>query len=248
MKERLTVVKVGGQVVENETALASLLQWFTAIDTPKLLVHGGGKSATRLASQLGIETKMLDGRRITDARMLEIVTMVYGGGVNKHIVASLQALGINAIGLTGADMNVIRAHKRSVGEVDYGFVGDIDYVDGKCLSELITKDIVPVIAPLTHDGKGTLLNTNADTIALETARSLTDRYDVTLHYLFEKKGVLLMPDDEDSFIPVLCREEYERLIADGIVRDGMIPKLQNAFSALDKGIKRVFISNTEIVK
>ena len=248
MKERLTVVKVGGQVVENETALVSLLQWFTAINTPKILVHGGGKLATRLASQLGVETKMMDGRRITDAKMLEIVTMVYGGLVNKHIVASLQALGVNAIGLTGADMNVIRAHRRSIGEVDYGFVGDIDYADGKCLSGLITRDIVPVIAPLTHDGKGTLLNTNADTIALETAHSLVDKYDVTLHYFFEKKGVLLMPDDEDSFIPVLCKKEYERLIADGIVKDGMIPKLQNAFSALDKGIKRVFISNTEIVK
>lgn len=248
MKERLTVVKVGGKVVENDTALASLLQWFTAIDAPKILVHGGGKSATRLASQLGIETKMLDGRRITDAKMLEIVTMVYGGAVNKHIVASLQALGVNAIGLTGADMNVIRAHKRNIGEVDYGFVGDIDHVDGECLSELIKRDFVPVIAPLTHDGKGTLLNTNADTIALEIARSLVEIYDVTLHYLFEKKGVLLKPEDEDSFIPVLCKKEYERLIADGIVRDGMIPKLQNAFSALDKGIKRVFISNTEIVK
>lgn len=243
---KLTVIKVGGQVVEKQDSLAALLDDFSAIEGRKVLVHGGGKSATQLATQLGIETKMVDGRRITDAEMLKVVMMVYGGLVNKNIVAQLQARGINALGLTGADMNILLSHKRVGADVDYGFVGDVDIVDGKMLSTLIEEGVVPVMAPLTHDGKGQMLNTNADTIAAETAKGLVPYYKVCLKYCFEKKGVLLNPDDEESVIPIIHKHEFEQLKADGIVSGGMIPKLQNAFNALDAGIGQVFINNTEI--
>lgn len=245
---QLTILKVGGQIVEAPESLSVLLDQFAAIEGSKVLIHGGGRSATKVAAQLGIETHMVDGRRITDEEMLRVVTMVYAGLVNKNLVAKLQARGINALGLCGADMNVLKAHKRTGTAIDYGFVGDVDEADGKALATLIDNGIVPVMAPLTHDGKGQLLNTNADTIAAETAKALVPYYEVTLIYYFEKKGVLLNPEDDDSVIPVISRLDFQRLVAEGIVSDGMIPKLQNAFDALDKGINKVFINQTELKK
>lgn len=242
MKHPLTIVKVGGAVVEDEARLSQLLADFSAIEGRKVLVHGGGRRATAVASSLGIESKMVGGRRITDSQMLEVVTMVYGGLVNKNIVARLQACGIDALGLTGADIDVIRSHKRPVKDVDYGFVGDVERVDGGKLSQLIEAGITPVMAPLTHDGQGNMLNTNADTIAAETAKALAGQYDVTLIFSFEKKGVLARPDDDDSLIPVITRADYMRYAADGTVSGGMLPKLENAFNAISAGVSRVNIT------
>lgn len=242
MKEKITVVKVGGAVVEDEARLSRLLSDFSAIEGRKVLVHGGGRRATAVASRLGIESKMVNGRRITDRDMLEVVTMVYGGLVNKNLVARLQANGVDAIGLTGADIDVIRSHKRPVKDVDYGFVGDVDHVDGHKLRTLIEAGITPVMAPLTHDGNGNILNTNADTIAAETAKALAEHYDVTLIFSFEKKGVLCNPDDEDSVIPLITRADFERYVADGTVAGGMLPKLENAFEAISAGVSRVNIT------
>lgn len=242
MKHPLTIVKVGGAVVEDEARLSRLLADFSAIEGRKVLVHGGGRRATAVASSLGIESKMVGGRRITDSQMLEVVTMVYGGLVNKNIVARLQACGIDALGLTGADIDVIRSHKRPVKDVDYGFVGDVERVDGGKLSQLIEAGITPVMAPLTHDGQGNMLNTNADTIAAETAKALAGQYDVTLIFSFEKKGVLARPDDNDSLIPVITRADYMRYAADGTVSGGMLPKLENAFNAISAGVSRVNIT------
>lgn len=242
MKHPLTIVKVGGAVVEDEARLSRLLADFSAIEGRKVLVHGGGRRATAVASSLGIESKMVGGRRITDSQMLEVVTMVYGGLVNKNIVARLQAYGIDALGLTGADIDVIRSHKRPVKDVDYGFVGDVERVDGGKLSQLIEAGITPVMAPLTHDGQGNMLNTNADTIAAETAKALAGQYDVTLIFSFEKKGVLARPDDDDSLIPVITRADYMRYAADGTVSGGMLPKLENAFNAISAGVSRVNIT------
>lgn len=242
MKLPLTIVKVGGAVVEDSARLDSLLSAFAAIDGRKVLVHGGGRRATAIASRLGVESQMVDGRRVTDGAMLEVVTMVYGGLVNKDIVARLQARGINSIGLTGADGGVILSHKRPVKDVDYGFVGDVDRVDGSRLSSLIEGGFTPVMAPLTHDGHGQMLNTNADTIAAETAKALAERYDVTLMYCFEKPGVMAEPDDDSTLIPVITRQDFRRLKADGTVTGGMLPKLENAFSAIDAGVSRVNIT------
>lgn len=242
MKEKLTIVKVGGKIVEEEESLARLLADFAAIDGHKLLVHGGGRSATRIAAQLGIESQMVNGRRITDAEMLKVVTMVYGGLVNKSIVAGLQSKGVNALGLTGADMNVIRSVKRPVKDVDYGFVGDVEKVDAVLLGDLIARGIVPVMAPLTHDGDGHMLNTNADTIAGETAKALAAQFDVTLMYCFEKKGVLSDENDDDSVIPHIDRKRFEALVADGTIQGGMIPKIENSLSAVEAGVSRVIIT------
>ena len=241
--EKLTVVKVGGAVVEDEEQLARLLNDFAAIEGNKVLVHGGGRRATKVAASLGIESKMVNGRRITDRDMLEVVTMVYGGLVNKNVVARLQANGVNALGLTGADMDVLRSRKRPVKDgIDFGYVGDVERADGKALQTLIGAGIVPVMAPLTHDGHGNILNTNADTIAGETAKALAPFYDVTLIYSFEKKGVLANPDDDDSVIPTITPADFERYKADGTVAGGMIPKLENAFAAIDAGVGRVIIT------
>lgn len=246
--EKITIVKVGGKVVEEEASLKQLLSEFSKIDGYKLLVHGGGRSATKIAEQLGIETKMVNGRRITDAEMLNVVTMVYGGLVNKNIVARLQSLGMNALGLTGADLNIIRSEKRPVGEVDYGFVGDVKKVDGKMLSTLLSQNIVPVIAPLTHNGEGVMLNTNADTMAGETAKGLVPFFDVTLIYCFEKKGVLMDENDDDSVIPNINPEQFQKLVADGVISKGMIPKLENAFEAVRAGVKRVVITRSNALQ
>jgi acetylglutamate kinase len=243
MKQKITVVKVGGAIVEDKDRLAQLLKDFAAIDGRKILVHGGGRRATKIAAALGIESKMVNGRRITDADMLEVVTMVYGGLVNKNIVAQLQADGMNAIGLTGADMDVIRSHKRPVKDgVDFGYVGDVDHANGFELRNIIEQGITPVMAPLTHDGCGNILNTNADTIAAETAKALARFYDVTLIYSFEKKGVLRNPDDDNSVIPVITRDDFNKYVADGTVAGGMIPKIENALNAVDKGVKQVIIT------
>ena len=243
MKEKLTVVKVGGAVVEDDEKLAALLRDFSAIEGKKLLVHGGGRRATKVAAALGIESKMVNGRRITDEKMLEVVTMVYGGLVNKNLVAKLQANGVNALGLTGADMDVIHSHRRPIKDgVDFGYVGDVERADGQRLHTLIETGITPVMAPLTHDGNGNILNTNADTIASETARALASFYDVTLIFCFEKKGVLANPDDDDSVIPVITRADFNKYVADGTVAGGMIPKLGNALSAIDAGVKEVIIT------
>ncbi len=242
----ITVIKVGGAIVEDEARLNDLLCRFASIDGPKVLVHGGGRRATKVASALGIETKMVDGRRVTDADMLEVVTMVYGGLVNKNVVAQLQARGVNALGLTGADMNVILSHRRPLRNgVDYGFVGDVDQVDGQALTSLLERGVIPVMAPLTHDGKGSLLNTNADTIAAETAKALTPYFDVTLVYCFEKAGVLANPDDDNSVIPVITKADFTALTADGTISGGMKPKIENALAAVEKGVRRVIITKAE---
>ncbi|MBR4366187.1 MAG: acetylglutamate kinase [Bacteroidaceae bacterium] len=242
MMDKLTIIKVGGKIVEDEDSLQQLINDFSAIDGRKILVHGGGRSATKIAAELGIETKMVNGRRITDSDMLRVVTMVYGGLVNKNIVARLQACGINALGMTGADMNIMRSHKREVKDVDYGFVGDVDACDAQMLSRLVEVGVVPVIAPLTHDGNGNLLNTNADTMAGETAKALAKYYDVTLIYSFEKKGVLRDADDDATLIPHINESEFHRLTSEGVIQGGMIPKLENAFSAIHAGVKRVIIT------
>ena len=243
MKEKLTIVKVGGAVVEDEAQLAQLLKDFSAIEGKKVLVHGGGRRATQVAASLGIESKMVNGRRITDAEMLNVVTMVYGGLVNKNLVARLQANGVNALGLTGADIDVIRSHKRPLKDgIDYGFVGDVDKANGQMLSRLIEEGITPVMAPLTHDGQGTILNTNADTIASETAKALAPYYDVTLIFSFEKKGVLSNPDDDDSVIPVITHADFIKYKEDGTISGGMLPKIENALAAIDAGVGRVIIT------
>lgn len=243
MKQKVTIIKVGGAVVEDELQLAQLLKDFSAIEGRKVLVHGGGRRATKIGAQLGIESQMVNGRRITDAQTLEVVTMVYGGLVNKNLVARLQANGVNALGLTGADMNVIRSHKRPVKDgIDFGFVGDVEQADGKMLHTLIEAGITPVMAPLTHDGNGTILNTNADTIASETAKALAPYYDVTLIYAFEKPGVLSNPDDDSSVIPVITRESYRQFVAEGVISGGMMPKIENALAAIEAGVNRIVIT------
>ena len=244
----LTIVKVGGAVVEDEAQLRQLLTDFIAIEGAKILVHGGGRRTTTIAGKLGIETKMVEGRRITDAEMLEVVTMVYGGLVNKHIVASLQAMGADAIGLTGADANVIQAHRRPLKNgIDYGFVGDVDKVESSKIAHFIDKNIVPVIAPLTHDGQGNMLNTNADTMASEMAKAMADHYDVTLLFAFEKPGVLANPDDDTSVISSITRDDFVRLKADGTISGGMLPKIENALQAIDAGVRRVVITSAKAI-
>ena len=235
--EKLTLIKVGGKIVEEQATLSRLLASFAAIPGRKVLVHGGGRSATAMASRLGIESRMVGGRRITDKVMLEVVTMVYAGLVNKNIVAGLQALGVNALGMTGADMNILLSDKRPVGEVDYGYVGDVRRVDAAALSALIEMGVVPVIAPLTHDGQGSMLNTNADTMAGETAKALASRYEVSLVYCFEKRGVLRDENDDNSVIAEMTRQQFETYRAEGVVQGGMIPKLENAFDAIRHGVR-----------
>ncbi len=235
-------------MVEDEAQLECLIRDFCNISGPKMLVHGGGRRATKIASALGIESRMVDGRRITDRDMLEVVTMVYGGLINKNIVARMQANGVNAIGLTGADMDVMRSHRRPVRNgVDFGFVGDVERVDADCLHTLIEAGATPVMAPLTHDGQGSMLNTNADTIASAVAKGLARLYDVTLIYCFEKKGVLANPDDDDSVIPTITRQDYARYVSEGVITGGMMPKIENALDAIDAGVGRVVITKATAI-
>ena len=255
MKDKINVIKVGGAVVEDATSLNSLLQQFAGMPGNKVLVHGGGRSATRIAASLGIESHMVGGRRITDAQMLQVVTMVYAGLVNKNIVAGLQARNVNALGLTGADMDVLRSHKRPLKAVtmhdgteqlvDFGFVGDVDKANGEMLCKLIAEGVVPVMTPLTHDGAGNLLNTNADTIASKVACALAPYFDVTLTFCFEKKGVLRNADDDDSVIPVITEQDFAAHRASGVISGGMIPKLENAFDAIHQGVQRVVITRSD---
>lgn len=243
--ESLTLLKVGGKIVEEPDSLVKFLDDFAKIDGQKVLVHGGGRSATKMAERLGVETQMVNGRRITSAEMLQVVTMVYGGLVNKNVVVQLQSRGVDALGLTGADMNYMLADKRKNAEIDYGFVGDVKKVDGEKLKSLICQNIVPVLAPLTHDGQGNLLNTNADTIAGEAAKALAKLYDVTLVFCFEKKGVLRDENDDDSVIQTINKQDFDRYVESGVIQGGMIPKLQNAFNALEAGVKQVIITKAD---
>jgi len=245
--QQLTIVKVGGKIVEDSELLAAFLKNFALLAGDKILVHGGGTSATLLAEKLGIETKMTEGRRITDAEMLKVVTMVYAGLVNKNIVAQLQKIGIDAVGLTGADMNLILSGKRPVKEIDYGFVGDIRDVNAPVLLELLGQNYLPVIAPITHDGHGNLLNTNADTIASEIAKVLAFDFNVRLIYCFEKRGVLMNEADDESLIPNLDLELYQQYKSEGSIKGGMIPKLDNAFQAIASGVKEVIITQASDV-
>ena len=238
----IQVIKIGGGILENEVSRQMFLQQFAAIEGPKVLVHGGGRLATTMAERLGVAQQMIDGRRVTDKETLDIVTMVYGGLVNKQLVASLQNMGINAIGLTGADGGWMKAVKRPVKNgIDYGFVGDITEVRGDVLRMLLDEGMTPVIAPITFCQEGVLLNTNADTIASETAISLAP--DVQLTFCFEKAGVLRDADDESSLIPSITPESYTQLKADGIVSGGMIPKIDNAFAAIEHGVQSVRITH-----
>lgn len=245
MKEHLTIIKVGGKIVENPESLNALLKDFAAVEGKKLLVHGGGRSATQMAARLGVETKMVDGRRITDEAMLEVVTMVYGGLVNKRIVAGLQALGVNAVGLTGADMNIVLSDKRKVSAVDYGWVGDVKRVNAEAVATLIESGCCPVVAPLTHDGCGHMLNTNADTMAGEMAKAMAARYDVTLMFCFEKPGVLADENDDSSLIPTITPAVLDDLKRRGVVSGGMIPKLDNAIACVSAGVESVVITQAD---
>lgn len=236
------VIKIGGGVLENEAHRDAFLRQFAAIEGPKVLVHGGGRLATTMADRLGVQTQMIDGRRVTDQETLNIVTMVYGGLVNKQVVAQLQTMGVNAIGLTGVDGGWMRSVKRPIKNgIDYGFVGDVTQVNGSYLRMLIGMGLTPVIAPITYSAEGLLLNTNADTVASMTAISLEP--DVQLTFGFEKAGVLSNPDDESSLIPRITRESYTQLKADGIISGGMIPKIDNAFAAIEHGVQSVRITH-----
>lgn len=242
---QLSIIKIGGNIIDDEAKLESFLAAFAAVPGKKILVHGGGKLATKVAVGLGVQQQMIDGRRITDAETLKIVTMVYAGTINKNIVASLQAKGCNAMGLTGADGNVILAHKRVHPTIDYGYVGDVDSVDAALLTSLLMLDKTVVLAPITHDGKGQLLNTNADTIAQEVARALCRSFDTSLVYSFEKSGVLLNADDDNSVIGRIDPAYYKQLKEQQVIFAGMIPKLDNAFAALNSGVGKVIIGRAE---
>ncbi len=243
--EKLYVIKIGGNIVDSESNLAGFLENFAALPGRKILVHGGGKVATRLAADLGVKQQLVDGRRITDAETLKIVTMVYAGLINKNIVAALQALGCNAVGLTGADGNAMLAHKRINASIDYGFAGDVDRVNQPFLNTLLQLDYSLVFAPITHDKQGQLLNTNADTIAQELATSLCSDFEVTLIYSFEKAGVLLDAEDDSTVIPAIDSTSYKTLKEKKVIFAGMIPKLDNAFAAINKGVRRVIIGKAE---
>ena len=238
----IQVIKIGGGVLENDAQRNAFLRQFAAVEGPKVLVHGGGRLATTMAERLGVKTQMIDGRRVTDKETLDIVTMVYGGLVNKQVVTLLHTIGVNAIGLTGADGGWMRSAKRPIKNgIDYGYVGDVKEVNGEHLRMLIENGLTPVIAPITYSEEGLLLNTNADTVASETATSLAP--EVQLTFCFEKAGVLRDADDESSLIPRITCESYKQLLADGIVSGGMIPKIDNAFAALERGVKSVRITH-----
>ena len=243
----LLVIKIGGNIVDDEAKLSSFLKSFAAIKGKKILIHGGGKVATKIGDKLGIESKYVDGRRITDADTIDVVTMVYGGLINKKVVAQLQAAGCNAVGVTGADMNLLPATKRPVKEIDYGFVGDVksNMIPAANWQVLLDNDFIPVVAPLTHDGKGQILNTNADTIAQEVAKALSSSYYVSLIYSFEKAGVLLDANDDSTVISTINPSAYQQLKTEQKIFAGMIPKLDNAFAALNSGVKRVIIGRAE---
>ncbi|MBK9327901.1 MAG: acetylglutamate kinase [Sphingobacteriales bacterium] len=245
--ENIVAVKIGGNVIDDENALTDFLSVFSKIPHQKILIHGGGKTATTISEQLNIPTRMIDGRRVTDQAALEVVTMVYGGLINKKIVAGLQANGCNAIGLTGADANIIEAHKRIHPTIDYGFVGDIDKVNPALLTELMERNFVPVIAPLTHDKKGNILNTNADTMAAQLAIALSKSQKLTFVYCFEKCGLLKNIDDPDSVISHVNLSEIQQLKEKQIITGGMIPKMENIVNALQNGVEKVILCHAKEV-
>lgn len=245
-KEKLSIIKIGGNIIEDDTSLNVFLKLFSNLEGKKILVHGGGKRATAMASKLGIESKMVNGRRITDKETLEVITMVYGGLVNKNIVAKLQALQIDAIGLTGADINSIKSNKRQVTNIDYGFVGDVKEVASNSIDRLIKANFTPVFCAITHDGNGQLLNTNADTIASQVAIGMSKKYDTTIYYCFELNGVLRDINDQNSVIKYLNINTYNKLLKDGNIADGMLPKLENCFDALKNGVSKVNMGNTNM--
>ncbi|HVM87710.1 MAG TPA: acetylglutamate kinase [Puia sp.] len=243
--ESVYVIKIGGNIIDDEKKLSSFLKEFASVKSNKILVHGGGKLATKLADTLGIHQQLIDGRRITDAETLKIVTMVYAGYINKNIVAQLQSHSCNAIGLSGADANIIRAHKRIHPLIDYGFVGDIDSLNAEHLMQFINAGLTPIISPITSDGNGQLLNTNADTIAQETAKAMSKFYEVQLIYSFEKSGVLLDADDDSTVIRSINQTYYAKLKEEKKIFAGMLPKIDNAFAALNSGVKKVIIGKAE---
>lgn len=245
MREGLKIFKIGGGIIDDDAQLGHFLTELARIPGQKILVHGGGKGASQMLQSLGIEPQMVQGRRITDAPTLDIVTMFYAGKTNKQVVALLQAAGVNALGLSGADGNAIRAVKRPVKDIDYGFVGDLPEgsVNTALLGQLLQAGITPVFCAITHDGNGQLLNTNADTIASTLARALAAQYEVELHFCFEKDGVLSDINDENSVIPQIVPAQYQQLKAEGVIAAGMVPKLDNAFAALEAGVERVVIEN-----
>ncbi|ANE50291.1 acetylglutamate kinase [Flavisolibacter tropicus] len=246
--DKLYVIKIGGNVIDDDNKLSAFLLQFAAIKGKKILVHGGGKLATRLAAELNIPQQMIDGRRITDSETLKVVTMVYAGYINKNIVAQLQAANCNAVGVCGADGNAILAHKRTGAATDYGFVGDIDSVDASFFQNILQQQDCVVLAPITHDGKGQLLNTNADTIAQETAKALSSLYNVELIYSFEKAGVLLDANDDATVIKEINPTTYKQLKEQQVIFAGMLPKLDNAFAALHSGVKKVIIGKAEVLQ
>ena len=245
MKEFLYIIKIGGNIIDDNAKLSPFLKKFAAVEGNKILVHGGGQLATKLSNQLGIQQHLIEGRRITDAETLKIVTMVYAGWINKNIVAQLQASDCNAMGLCGADGDIILAHKRKHPALDFGFVGDVDFVNTNLIKKLLEQKLTLVIAPITHDQQGQLLNTNADTIAQELAKALSNEFDVHLIYSFEKSGVLLNAEDDNTVIPTINRSFYNKLKKEEKIFAGMIPKLENAFAALNHGVKKVIIGKAE---
>lgn len=245
--EKLSIIKIGGNIIEDESALNTFLCLFSKIKGKKILVHGGGKRATQIASKLGIKSKMIAGRRITDAATLDVITMVYGGLVNKNMVAKLQAFNVNAIGLSGADINCILSEKRPIKETDFGFVGDVKQVDNNAINLLITAKYSPVFCAITHDGNGQLLNTNADTIASQIAIAMSKNYETHLHYCFELNGVLKDINDVNSVVKHINLESYQNMLSAEIISDGMLPKLHNCFDALQNGVKVVYLGNTNIL-
>ncbi|MFH6603479.1 acetylglutamate kinase [Maribacter algicola] len=247
MKQKLSIIKIGGNVIEDPDKLSLFLSRFSRMEGLKILVHGGGKLATQLATELGIESNMIGGRRITDAQSLKIITMVYAGLTNKNIVAELQALECNAIGLTGADGDTIQAHKRPVRDIDYGFVGDVEGINSKTISQLLNTGLTPVFCAMTHNGHGQLLNTNADTIASELAIGMGIDFETTLYYCFEKKGVLMNVNDDDSVIKHIDSASYEKLLQDNIIADGMLPKMENCFHALRNNVHKVCIGDQKML-
>lgn len=248
MKNKLTIIKIGGNIINDENNLIAFLSDFSQIQGNKILVHGGGKRATELANTLGLEPKMKGGRRITDAANLEIVTMVYAGLINKNITAQLQKLDCNAIGLSGTDANCIKAHKRIVREIDYGFAGDVDEVSNDTIKVFLDHHLTPVFCAITHDKKGQILNTNADTIASEIAKAMSRNFQVELVYCFEKNGVMMNIDDDNSVIEKIDKEKYQQLKQENVIAEGMLPKMENCFHALQNGVEKVLIGNPSIIK
>ncbi len=246
-KQLLKIIKIGGNIINDEVALTSFLKDFSELKGPKILVHGGGKKATEVAEAMGLKPQMINGRRVTDEATVEVVTMVYAGLLNKKITVKLQSFGCNAMGLSGADANCILAHKRIVTAIDYGFVGDVDTINDTIINVLLQNNITPIFCAITHDKKGQLLNTNADTIASEVAVGMSKIYNTELNYVFELKGVLKSIDDKNSVITEINLEKHKQLVEQKIISEGMIPKLHNCFNALENGVNKVKIGDTSLV-